>query len=104
MDVIEEPKYLKRKKKSGLKRCDHKHIYRKCLLNSKDRNCITGSYCIICGKTKGIKLFETESVEGTNYSRMLSSEEVREKYKGLEQFEVNNCMDKYVVLVNKEEI
>lgn len=104
MDIIEEPKYLKRKKKSGLKRCDHKHVYKKCLLKEKDWRCVTGLYCTVCGKTKDIKLFELEKVDGTNYSMVLSSEKVKEKYKDLEQFDVNSCMDKYVVLVNEEVI
>lgn len=77
----EIPKHRRRKNKSA-KKSDHKHIY-KDILAKHDGRYVREERCEICGKTGLIRYFESERTESGNY-RVLTSEEILEKYKDLE--------------------
>lgn len=80
------PKYRKRKNKT-VRKSDHKHEYEIVLIvyNYMDRDFYhKGEKCIICGKINNERMFEGIEIEGTNYTRMLTQEEVLEKYKDKE--------------------
>ena len=88
---LEEPKYRKKKDSSVSKskvKSNHKHQYEQCLLVCPS-HVFRASYCTLCGKVRGIKFFETESI-GHGLLRMLTSEEVLERYNDLERFEISD--------------
>ena len=76
---------------------DHKHTYdNKCLLHDINMDTyFLSSYCIICGKI-GIISKDSELVEGHKWYRMLSDEELLEKYKDLEIIDVDIFKDKFI--------
>ena len=93
------PKYRKKKESNtskSNKKANHKHEFIDCLLiDEKHNNPHKSSYCKICGKIDGVCLLETEKTN-SGYRKMLSNEEIFEKYKDLPQFRVNSVFDKYV--------
>lgn len=98
----ETPKYRKKKLSSTSKsfeKSKHKHEYIMCLLLEQARP-YPASYCKICGKIGNVAFGSTERLEDGRY-RLLSDEEVFEKYKHLEQIQVETIWQKYVP-VNKE--
>lgn len=78
----------------------HKHIYESCLLYDIDINhYFRAEYCTICGKIGDINFFETVPSETSRHSRILRSEEVKEKYKHLKAFTIESLTkQKYVKL------
>lgn len=98
MDYYDEiPKYKKRKssKSKSANKSDHKHQYEDCLLVDEENHPHKAEYCQICGKITNVKVFE--SIKGDDgYYTMLSYDEVFQKYKDLEHFQVKDVLDKYV--------
>ena len=97
MDNNEIPKYRKKKpsKSKSASKSDHKHQYDDCLLVDEENRPHKAEYCIICGKINNVKTFETKRLDGGHF-RMLTYDEVFQKYKGLKQFQVKDMWDKYV--------
>ena len=98
MDNYNEiPKYRKKKpsKSKSASKSDHKHQYDDCLLIDEENRPHKAEYCIICGKINNVKAFETDRLDGGRF-RMLTYDEVFQKYKGLKQFQVKDMWDKYV--------
>lgn len=94
----EIPKHRKKKQSSSSKsqsKSKHKHEYTDCLLVDKENHPHKAEYCKICGKINNVKAFETERIDGGRF-RMLTYDEVFQKYKNLEQFHVKSMWDKYV--------
>lgn len=92
------PKYKKKKEssvsKSGSK-SKHKHEYVECLFINHEKakpypN--RGSYCKICGKIGDI-FFDT--IVDNIGRRMMTDDEVWEKYKDLEQIHIDSFWQKY---------
>lgn len=100
----EEPKYRKKKDSSVSKfkvKSNHKHQYEQCLLICPN-HVFRASYCTLCGKVRGIKFFETESI-GHRLLRMLTAEEMFERYSDLERFEISDLnAAKYVQIKRTE--
>ena len=96
IETYEEiPKYRKKKssKSKSESKANHKHQYMDCLL--VDDNNRPAEYCEICGKINNIQFFEM--VESDNASaRLMTTDEIFQKYKNLEQFRVKDVRDKYV--------
>lgn len=99
MDNNETPKYRKKKpsKSKSASKSDHKHQYDDCLLIDEENHPHKAQYCKICGKINNVNVFETEREDGGLY-RMLTFDDVFQKYKDLEQFQVKNIWDKYVTI------
>lgn len=94
MDYIKDeiPKHKKKVKKT-VKKSKHKHIYKDCLFFERNSNEYKkGEYCEVCGKIGDFKLFEGVRINN-RLSRMLSQEEILEKYKDLEIKEVENLIE-----------
>ena len=93
----EIPKYRKKKpsKSKSARKSDHKHQYDDCLLVDDEKHPHKAKYCTICGKINNVKAFETDRLDGGRF-RMLTCDEVFQKYKGLKQFQVKDMCDKYV--------
>lgn len=96
-DYPEVPKYRKKKSSSSKskRKSDHKHEYLDCLLIDNENHPHKAQYCKICGKINNVKFFESKKTEDGYYT-MLSYEEVRQRYKGLPEFLVNDVWDKYI--------
>lgn len=97
----ENERYKKRKGSSVSKakvKAKHKHTYEDCLLfeNGKPNK---ATYCSICGKIDDVKVFDFVRISG-GY-RVLSEDEVLEKYKDLKKFEVESVFQK---CIPKEEL
>ena len=93
------PKYQKKKKSSVSKskvKTKHKHQYKKCIL-IKDARPYRASYCIVCGKINDLKFGESERMENGAY-RQLNDDEVFKKHSDLEQIEINDIRQKFIVL------
>ena len=90
-------KYRKKKpsKSKSTNKSDHKHQYDDCLLVDLKNRPHKAEYCIICGNINNVKAFETEILDGGHF-RMLTYDEVFQKYKSLKQFQVKDMWDKYV--------
>ena len=99
MDNNEIPKYRKKKpsKSKSSSKSDHKHQYDDCLLVDEENRPHKAEYCVICGKINNVKAFETERIDGGRF-RMLTYDEVFQKYKSLKQFQVKDIWDKYVTI------
>ena len=83
----EIPKYKKKKKKQ-VKKSNHKHQYKQCLVYDKKMNTLyLGDYCIICDKINN--LVKPHILE-QGWSRNLSKAEILLKYKYLEIKEVES--------------
>lgn len=98
MDFINDeiPKYKKKSQKT-IKKSNHRHTYKPCLLYDVNRDSHHKSeYCTICGKIGETKFFESaETVNG--FSRGLTQEELLQKYKDLEIKDILDLFkDKYV--------
>ena len=95
----ETSKYRKKKlsKSKSASKSNHKHQYDDCLLIDGENRPHKAQYCTICGKINNVKVFETEREDGGFY-RMLTFDEVFQKYKGLKQFQVKDMRDKYVTI------
>lgn len=78
----------------------HKHMYEECLYYDKEHDIYCrGEYCTICGKIGIIHFFETVPSETSRHSRLLRSDEVKEKYKHLKTFNVESLLtEKHVKL------
>ena len=101
----EIPKYIKKKESSVSKskvKSKHKHEYVDCLLVKDNGHPYKAKYCKICGKIGERNFMEVERTED-GYFRILDTDEVFEKYKGLERFYIDDVWQKYVVLDNKVE-
>lgn len=100
MDYIKDevPKYKKKVKKT-VKKSKHKHIYKDCLFFVRSSNTYRkGEYCEVCGKIGDFNLLEGVKLDN-RFSRMLSQEEILEKYKDLEIKEVGDLIkDKNVAI------
>lgn len=93
----EIPKYRKKRPSvsSAGKKSKHKHLYKECLLiaeNSPHK----AKYCIVCGKIGNIEFLESEKVNG-GY-RILTDDEIYDKYKNIERFEIESIFQKNVVI------
>ena len=90
-------KYRKKKlsKSKSTSKSNHKHQYEDCLLIDGENRPHKVQYCKICGKINNVKAFETERIDGGHF-RMLTYDEVFQKYKSLKQFQVKEMWDKYV--------
>ncbi|MGN0623189.1 MAG: hypothetical protein ACI4JA_04470 [Oscillospiraceae bacterium] len=95
----EIPKYIKKKssKSKSANKSDHKHQYEDCLLVDEENHPHKAQYCKICGKINNMIFFENERIDERLY-RMLTDNEVFQKYKDLEQFQVKSMWDKYVTI------
>ena len=82
----EIPKYRKKKTKKN-KKSNHKHKYDKEVLIRRETNYgemyTYARLCSICDKVGEERLFETERVKDLPFRRMLSQEEILEKYRDL---------------------
>ena len=110
-DVLERetPKYRKHKESNvskGNRKSKHKHTYVPAIfhylyvgpLGNKHDNYAVGQYCSLCGKIgKYQKAFE-KTPDG--FYRRPSDEEILEKNKDLEIFEVENFFQKYININN----
>lgn len=93
----EIPKYKKKSTKT-VKKSKHKHTYKNCLIYDKNlKQHFVGEYCTVCNKIGSFKMSDTAS-HGNNYSRILSEEELVEKYKDYEVREVNDIFKDKEVL------
>lgn len=97
MDNNGIPKYRKKKpsKSKSASKSDHKHQYDDCLLIDEENCPHKAEYCVICGKINNVKAFETERIDSGRF-RMLTYDDIFQKYKGLKQFQVKDMWDKYV--------
>ena len=99
--ISEVPKHRKKKQSSTSKartKSKHRHRYKDCLFNiNRDGIRHKGKYCTICGKVGDVDLFDLMRVSGTCW-REMSQNEVYEKYKHLEQVEVEDFFQKFIVL------
>ena len=75
----------KKKKKKSVKKSNHKHQYQECLIKW-DNHYHAGERCFVCGKIGDLKFFETIPYR-EGISRLLTQEEILEKYKNLECFD-----------------
>ena len=95
IDNGEIPKYKKKTKssisKSGTK-SKHKHEYKECLFVKEGRP-YRGTYCTICGKIYDIGFLEKKIDNGM--CRLLDDDEIFEKYKHLEQIEIEDIFQKF---------
>lgn len=95
------PKHRKKKESSTSKskvKSKHKHKYMDCLLIvSEKKRPHKATYCKICGKIGDVSFFDTVHCEN-GYRRMLDIDEVFEKYKDLEQFNIDDIWQKYVAI------
>ena len=98
IETYEEiPKYRKKKssKSKSESKANHKHQYMDCLLVDDNNRPHKAEYCEIGGKINNIQFFEM--VESDNASaRLMTGDEIFQKYKNLEQFRVKDVRDKYV--------
>ena len=94
------PKYVKKKHSSTSKsntKSKHKHEYVDCLLVERDNNKpYPASYCKICGKVNSALCLDITEDTDFGHKRLLSNEEIFEKYKYLEHIKVDSIWQKYV--------
>lgn len=103
IDANETGRYKKRTDSDVSKiknKSKHKHQYVDVLISVRPSNSLyTGEICTICGKIKDLKLTTGRvAVNGKIYSRMLTREGTREKYKELKEYHIDNLLQKYVKL------
>lgn len=92
-DVI--PKYKKKKNKT-VKKSNHKHEYKQCLLYVDEiDDYVLADYCILCNKVGNIYVI-LEKIEGSNLERGLTKKEKLNKYKNLTVKRVKKLSDKYL--------
>ena len=94
------PKYIKKKNSSTSKsstKSKHRHKYVDCLLIERENNRpYPASYCKICGKVNSSLSLEIVEDSEFGYRRLLSNEEIFEKYKDIEHIKVDSCLQKYI--------
>ena len=91
----EIPKYKKKKNKT-VKKSNHKHEYKQCLLYVDEiDDYVLADYCISCNKVGNIYVI-SEKVEGSNLERELTKKEKLNKYKKLTVKRVKKLSDKYL--------
>lgn len=101
IDNGEIPKYKKKTKSSISKssiKSKHKHEYKECLF-VKDGRPYKGTYCTICGKVDDIGTFETVEMDNGMH-RMMNNDEIFDKYKHLDQIEIEDIFQKFVPVSN----
>lgn len=82
----------KKKSNKVIRKSKHKHEYKDCLFLDKSSGMyFKGYYCAICGKIGNFTIIETVRECG-RMSRVLSQEELFDKYKSLKIKEVNNIV------------
>lgn len=97
MEKSEIPKHKKKTKSSTSKsssKSNHKHEYRECLFIERE-HVYRGTYCSICGKIGDVHFFEAERSDDGLYIQ-LDYDKVFEKYKHLDQIEVEDIFQKFV--------
>ena len=91
----EIPKYKKKKNKT-VKKSNHKHKYKQCLLYVDEiDDYVLADYCISCNKVGNIYVI-SEKIEGSNLERGLTKKEKLNKYKKLTVKRVEKLSDKYL--------
>lgn len=91
----EIPKYKKKKNKM-VKKSNHKHEYKQCLLYVDEiDDYVLADYCISCNKVGNIYVI-SEKIEGSNLERGLTKKEKFKKYKNLSVKRVEKLSDKYL--------
>ena len=91
----EIPKYKKKKNKT-VKKSNHKHEYKQCLLYVDEiEDYVLADYCIHCNKIYNMYVI-SEKVEGSNFERGLTKQEKLKKYKNLTIKRVGKLSDKYL--------
>jgi len=103
IDADETGKYKKRTASNVSRvknRSRHKHQYVDVLISVEPSNSLyTGRICTVCGKIKDLKLAtDRVEIDGKMYYRMLTDEKIREKYKDLKEYHIDNHSQKYVKL------
>lgn len=101
IDADETGRYKKRTASDVSKiknKSKHKHQYINVLISVRPSNSLyIGEICTVCGKIKDLKLATSRiEINEKIYSRMLTDEETREKYKGLKEYHIDNLLQKYV--------
>lgn len=100
MDNYEEiPKYRKKKssKSKSENKSNHKHQYKACLLVDDNNRPHKAEYCEICGKINNIQFFET--IQSDNAAaRLMTTDEIFQKYKDIVQFRIKDMRNKYVLI------
>lgn len=94
------PKYTKKTSSNTSKsnrKSKHKHHYEDCLL-IKDAKPYKARYCCECGKIDSVCFFISIKDEEHSGYRVLTDDEVFEKYKDISQFYVEDIWCKYVTL------
>lgn len=98
-------KHLKKKNSSTSKskeKSKHKHIYKDCLVITEKHRAHKAKYCTICGKLDNHS-FSFETVPcGNGYVRMLTSDEMLEKYKHLEKIHIKDYFQKYIPVESED--
>lgn len=95
-DAEDVPKYKKKSESTISKsfvKTKHKHVYKDCLFVDKKERCQKGMYCTICGKVGEISL-GIEKIGGNRVK--LTDKEIYERYKYLEQVNVEGIIPGYV--------
>ena len=91
----EIPKYKKKKNKT-VKKSNHKHEYKQCLLYVDEiEEWVLADYCIECKKRYNMDVI-SEKVEVSNFERGLTKQEKLKKYKNLTVKSVRKISDKYL--------
>ena len=91
----EIPKYKKKKNKT-VKKSNHKHEYKQCLLYVDEiDDYVLADYCISCNKVGNIYVI-SEKIEGSNLERGLTKKEKLNKYKNLSVKRIKKLSDKYL--------
>lgn len=78
------PKHKKKAHRS-VKKSKHKHLYEICLVKSITIS--KGTRCSICGKIGTYSFFEFEDADNGNFRKLLSKDEVLEKFKVLKIYD-----------------
>lgn len=97
-NINEIPKYRKKKNSSTSKakeKAKHKHEYEDCLFITRGWDIpLKAEYCKICGKIGDIHFFNTVPC-GNHCCRMMTAEEMYEKYKDLPIVHIDDITAKY---------
>lgn len=103
-ELDEAPKYHKKKgssKSKSYNKSDHKHNYTDVLFIESGKP-HKGSYCKECGKIWTINTFEVDKKDD-DLNHALTSAEIFEKYKHLEQIKIDSLWQKYVPIIKAGE-
>lgn len=85
----EPTSYKKKSTKKKPKKSDHKHEYQRVIAVDKNFNLpFDAEKCCICGKINVRYMYFFEKTD-RNFHRLLSCEEVKEKYPELEEVEID---------------